>query len=208
MKVVVFTYDKNSELIPIFWHFYRKNWKDNPYKTEFVTETKKLGFGDFVFCAGKIPWADRAIKYLKQSNEDKFLSFIDDYILVKNVDTYRVRTAENLCKNSIGCVKLTYRDRWSRFLVDTEIKNFKKYPLDKPFSMSLQIAIWQKSFFLDILQSGEDAWRTEWKGSKRIQKFNKQVIWVDTPIMSYHPGGYMKKGKPRETVVKWVKENW
>lgn len=211
MKVVVFSWDAYSWLIPTFWHFYRKNWPDNPYKTEFVTETKKLEFGDFVFYGGKVAWVDRAIKYLKQFDEDKFLLFIDDYILEKNVDTDRVRVAENLCKNRIGCVKLTANPKHSGFLVDTGIKNFKEYPLDAPYSFSGGVAIWQTSFFLDILQlsrPGENIWQTEMKGSKRIQKFNKQIIWSDTPIVNCAAGGYMKKGKPRKRMVKWVKKNW
>lgn len=208
MRIVVFTCDEYSWLIPTFWHFYRKNWKDNPYKTEFVTETKEIKFGDAVFYGGKMPWVDRAIKYLKQLDDDKFLLMLDDYILESSVDSHKVKIAENLCENDVGCVKLTAHDEMSKFLVDTDIEGFKKYPLDKPYSVSLQVAIWQKSFFLDILKSGENIWETEVNGSKRMPNFHKQVLWPDTPAISYSPSGYMKKGAPVEAVVKWVKENW
>lgn len=207
MKVVVFTCDEYSWLIPTFWHFYRKNWKDNPYKTEFVTETKKLDFGDSVFYGGKIPWADRITKYLKQLDEDKLFLMLDDYILESSVDSYKVKIGENLCKDDIGCIKLSAKDEGlSRFLIDIGIKGFKKYPLDKPYSLSLQVAIWQKSLFLDVLKQGESIWETEVNGSKRMQNFHKQVLWSDTPAINY--GGYMNKGRPVEEVVEWIKKNW
>ena len=62
MRVVIFSCDPYLCLIQIFLHFYEKNWPDNPYKTEFVTETRKIE-GVSAFYAGKVPWANRAIKY-------------------------------------------------------------------------------------------------------------------------------------------------
>jgi len=221
MKIVVFTCDKYSWLIPTFWHFYKKNWQNNPYEIEFVTETKKLEFGYSIFYpgkilpnsvsifyAGKIPWADRAIKYLKQSNEDKFLLLLDDYILNNRIDSSKVKIAEDLCRDKIGCVKLTVHNKYSKFLIQSEIDGFKEYPTDKPYPISLQAAIWQKSFFLDILKEHETIWETEVNGSKRVQEYDKKIIWSDTPIIDYYSCGYMKKGKPVEEVVKWVEENW
>lgn len=212
MKVVVSTCDKYSWLIPTFWHFYKKNWKDNPYKTEIVTETKKLSFGDSVFYGGKIPWADLMIKYLKQLDEDKFLLILDDYILESNVDSHRVKIAENLCKDDVGCVKLSIHDEgdsWDGFMVDAGIRGFKRYPkkcpLDKLHSVSFQAAIWQKSSFLDIPRPGESIWAAESGSSKR---FHKQVLRPDAPIMNYSLCGCMKKGKQVKEVMKWIKKNW
>jgi len=207
MKAVVFSCDKYLWLIPTFLHFYERNWPDNPYQTEFVTETKKLD-GITTFCAGKLPWADRMIEYLNSYNEEIFLLLAEDYIIEKKVDTNRVKMAASLCKDNIGCVRLNAHDEWSRFLFDTEIKGFKEYPLNKHYSVSLQTSVWQKEFLLEFLQKGETVWQTETEGSKRIQKSNKKIIWTDTPILNYKPGGYMKKGEVSLATSKWVKENW
>lgn len=212
MKVVIPTCDEYSQIIPTFWHFYKKNWKDNPYKTEFVTETKEFNFGDFVFYGGKISWAERMIKYLKQLDEDKLLLILDDYILKSNIDSHKVKIAESLCKDDIGCVKLAINDEgasWNGLMVDTEVEGFEEYPdralLGGLHSISFQVAIWQKSALLDILQPGESIWESEVKGSMR---FRKRVLRPNVPIIDYSPCGYMKKGSPVEAVAKWVDENW
>jgi len=207
MKVVVFACDKYAWLIPTFLHFYQKNWPDNPYETEFVTETKKLDYPN-VFYAGKMEWADRAIKYLKQSTEDKFLFFIDDIVITKKIDTSKIKIAENFCKNEIGCVKLTEHNSWSKFLIGDGSVGYKVYPSNKSYSMCMQVAIWQKSYFLGALRPGENIWQNAIQGSKRMPKLNKKIIWLNTPIVEYWPRGYMRVGVIVGHVSKWVKENW
>lgn len=209
MRAVVFTCDSHLWLMPIFLHFYKKNWPDNPYQVDFVTETKKIK-GINIFCTGKIPWADGAIKYLESLEEQTFLLLLGDYILENVIDTNRIKVAESLCSNDIGCVRLYAHDRESHFLVNSNIEDFKEYPLDKPYSVSLQPSIWQKEFLLEILQKGENIWQTEVDGSKRICESKKKVIWSDVPILSHcnPPFGYMKRGKIRKSSEQWVKENW
>lgn len=207
MKIVVFSCDTYSWLIPIFLHFYEKSWPDNPYQTVFVTETEKTK-GVTTFCAGKLEWTDRMIKYLNSCDDETFLLLSVDYIIEKKVDTDRIKRAENLCRNNIGCVRLYTHDRWSKFLFDTNIEGFKEYPLDKRYSISLQASIWQKEFLLEFLKKGETCWKTEGRGSIRIHNSKYRVIWNDTAILSYRLRGYMKRGQVIEEMEKWVKENW
>jgi len=209
MKVVVFTCDKYSWLIPTFLHFYKKMWPDNPYQTDFVTETKEIG-GVSTFYTGGIPWPDGAIKYFESIDEEIFLLLLEDYIIKETVNTNRVKIAENLCSDDIGCVRLNPHDNFSHLLVDTNIDGFKEYPLDKPYSVSLQPSIWQKEFLLEILQRGENIWQTEIEGSRRIWESNKRIIWADIPILSHcnPPFGYIKRGRIRKPAKQWVKENW
>lgn len=208
MRVVVFTCDKYSWLVPTFLHFYEKKWPDNPYQTDFVTETKEIGQAR-TFFTGKIPWPDGAIKYLESCDEDVFLLLLEDHIIKEPIDTNRIKIAESLCDGDIGCVRLNPHDKLSRFLLNAGIEGFKEYPLDKPYSISLQPAIWQKKFLFEFLKKGEDVWQVENKGSIRIQKSKMRVIWTDMPIITMpRIGGYMKKGKVYGTVEQWCKENW
>ena len=208
MRVVVFTCDAYSWLIPTFLHFYKKMWPDNLYQTDFVTETKDIGQAS-TFFTGKIPWPDGAIKYFESTDEEVFLLLLEDYIIKEPIDTDRIKMAETLCAGDIGCVRLNPRDRLRRHLLDAGIEGFKEYPLDKPYSISTQPAIWQKKFLFEFLKKGEDVWQVENEGSIRIQKSKKKVIWADTPIITMpRAGGYMKKGRIYGTVEQWCKENW
>ena len=208
MRVVVFTCDKYSWLIPTFLHFYKKMWPDNPYQTDFVTETKPIGQVS-TFFTGKIPWPDGAIKYLESVDEEAFLLLLEDYIIKEPIDTARVKIAEKFCSGNVGCVRLNPRDRLRRYLFDVGIEGFKEYPLDKPYSISLQPAIWQKKFLFEFLKKGENIWEVENEGSIRIQKSKMRVIWADDPIITMpRAGGYMKKGRIYGKVEQWCKENW
>ena len=214
MKVVIFTCDRYSWLVPIFLHFYKKIWPDNPYQTEFVIETEKLG-NIPTFFTGKIPFADGVIKYLKSYNEESLLLLLGDYIPDKIIDTNRIRQAENLCSGDIGCVRL-YDKHIKDFnylrtlLMDVGIEGFKEYPPYNPYTISLMPTIWQKEFLLEFLREGEDPWQTEWEGSDRVQKPSKRIIWADTPIFNYcnPPFGYMKRGRTVKPVKHWCEENW
>ena len=207
MKVIVFSCDKYSSVVPIFLHFYKKNWPDNPYQTVLVTETIKTD-GIETFCAGEIPWSDRAAKYLKSIDDEKFIFFLEEYILNKRVNNDEIKRAIDLCAGDIGCVRLHSYNSWSSFLFDANIEGFKEYPINQRYSVSHQVSIWQRQLFLDILKQGETNWKCETEGSKRIHKFGKRVIWNDAPIINYHPCGYMRRRKVVKSEEQWVKDNW
>jgi len=208
MKVVVATCNKYTWLAPIFLHFYRKNWPDNPYETEFVTETAEVRCMP-TYQAGNLSWADRMAWYLNQYVGGVFLLLVEDYILTEGVDTALVKRAVDVCTGDVGCVRISEYNPLSRFLLPNgAISGFKEYPLDKPYSVSLQASIWQKDFFLDILKQRESVWQTELEGSKRVHTLGKRVLWSDTPAFTYVPHGYMQKGVVDENVERWTKENW
>jgi len=206
MRVIVSTCNRYNFLIPIFTHFYKKNWPDNPYQTEIITETDHIDGA--VFYTGGVSWASGIINYLKQSKEDKFLLILDDYIIDKIVDTKRIEQAESLCEGNVGCVKLNAPDKWFiNHAISTNVhKGFREYPLDKQFSMSLQTAIWQKSYLLDVLRDGETPWQTEVDGSERLKGMASkwQILWSETPIIEYISGGFMRHGRVRLSVMIWV----
>lgn len=216
MKIVIFSCDSYSWIVPIFLHFYRKHWPDNPYETWVVTETEASGFGagdryalDYpVFYGGKIPWSDRAAKYLNSINDENFLLFLEEYILNKKINNDEIKRADNLCVDDIGCVRLHLYNSWSSFLFDINIEGFKEYPIEQRYSVSHQASIWQRQLFIDALKQGETNWQMETEGSKRFSRFKKRIIWKDTPALSYHPCGYMRRRKVVKSEEQWVKENW
>lgn len=209
MKIVVFTCDGYEWMVPVFSHFCKKYWPDNPYQIEIVTETEASSFEENyqVYYAGKTSWASRMIRYLEQSKENKFLLIAEELFIGKPVDTRKIKIAEILCGDNVGCVRLNAGDKWfKRYAFKTDIKGFREYPLDKPYSLSLQVAIWRKRYLLDILRDGEEIQATELKGSERLKSLKNKwrVLWTETPIINSACGDLMKKGRPRLSVVKWA----
>lgn len=208
MRVVILTCDKYTWMVPIALHFYRKYWPDNPHQTEIVTETDHID--GIVYYINDISWSSRLINYLNQSKEGKFLLIMEEHFIEKLVDTKRVRIAEELCTGNVGCVRLNAPDKhFEHNAVKTDVKDFREYPLDKQYSMSMQTAIWQKRYLLDVLREKEDIWQTEIDGSERLKKLKSKwrILWTETPIIDYTAGGLMKKGRPRVSVVRWALED-
>lgn len=206
MKVVILTCDKYAWLVPIFLHFYKKYWPDNPYQTEIITEKNHVN-GRFVFYTGGVSWSSGIINYLKQSDEDKFLLIDEDCLIEKTVNTERVRLAEKLCKHNVGCVKLNAPEKYyNRHAIESGIKFYKEYPLDKSYSMSMQMAIWQKRYLLDVLRHKENAWQAELNGSDRLKELKGKwrILWAKSAVIDYQAGGIMRKGQPWLPVVKWA----
>jgi len=195
MRVVVTTWNKYRWLMPTFLHFYDRNWPNNPYLTSFTS--------------GAAPWLDGVIDHLESIEDDQVLLLMDDYILNAPVNTGMVAQAVNMCAGDVGCVQLSAReDACHPYFFDCGIEGFKEYPLDKPYSVTLQAGVWQREFLLRIMQRGETAWDVELKGSTRVSEYGKRVLSTTTPAMYYHPSGYMQKGKVVESVKQWTKENW
>jgi len=208
MKVIILTCDKYAWIVPICLYFYKKNWPDNPYEHEIVTETEYID-GKVFYYKNK-SWASRLIDHLKQSREDKFLFFPEEYMIKKKVNTKRDKVAEKLCTDDVGCVRLSngpYKYFSKHTANSLSIKGFREYPLKDRFSMVTHIAFFQKQFLLDVLQYGEDIHQTEDNGSKRLKKLESKwrILWPENNIIDYtHNGGLMRKGKLRPETLSWI----
>jgi len=208
MRIVVLTCDKYNWLVPLFFHFLEKNWPDNPYPVDIITEKEPLDYKSVFYTHGD-PWASGILNYINQAKDDKFLLIPEDYVIKSPVNTARVKKAEKLCSENIGCVRLNQLDKYFRFAQKTDVKGYREYPLDRPYSMSMQTAIRQKKYIKDVFRYGEDAWQAEIKGSQRLKGLKRKwrILWTKSAIIDYQAGGFMVAGRPRASVVKWVIEN-
>ena len=211
MKVIVSTHDKYRWIIPLFFHFYRRYWPDNPYETEIITEREHID--GTVFYTGGVRWSSGIIKYLKQSKEDKFLMTLDDYLVPKIVNTGEVQRAEELCTGDVGSVNLDAAARYYKDnTIKCNIKGFREYPVDSKYSFSLGPVIYQKKFLLDVLQENESIWRSEVSGSRRLamMKGKWRTFWADPPLIpihledTNHCGSLMHKGTFKFETTKWA----
>lgn len=203
MKVVVSTCDEYAWIIPVFLHFLRKSWPDNPYEIEIITEKKPIA--GKVFYAKGASWSARIINYLKQCGEDKILLIVEDNISCKLVNTEIVQRAEELCEGDVGCVSLKAPPRYyENHSIDSKVKGFREYPLGEKYSISMQATIWQKRYLLDVLREGETIWNFERKGSVRLKKLKGKwrILWADSPAFKFYAGTLMREGRLVTSVVK------
>lgn len=207
MKVIILTCDKYAWIVPFCLYFYRKNWPDNPYKTEIITESNYIG--GKVFYTTYAPWSSGILRYLAESEEDKFMLIQEDFLIKSPVDTARIKEAESLCTGNVGHVRMNNAPTkyFNRHSINSDVKGFREYPLSQRFAMTTQIAICQKDFLFDALKAGETAWETERNGAKRVAKLAHKwkALWPKSCIADYHWGGLMRKGHLRPAVLRWIK---
>ncbi len=208
MKVIVMTCNRNRWLIPVFLHFYKKYWPDNPYQIEIVTDSKRIRRRGEVFYARDPSWASTLIKYIKQSEENKFLIMLEDCLLNRMIETSRVKFAEELCEGNVGYVRLVNYPQiyFKRHTLKTNIKGFGEYPPGRRFGMVTQDAIYQKEFLLDVLRDGESIWETEGNGTKRVKELGDKwrILWPEINILDHPHRGILAKGELIKNVVQWA----
>ena len=150
-------------------------------------------------CEVKDPWSNSVIKHLQDIDEN-ILLVLDDYIF-KKVNWDVIEEADKLCKGDVGCVRVGAKNKRKEYLKGT------LYPNDAPYSMNLQIAVWQPKKLLEILKENESPWQTEVEGSKRMAKNKMKILWIETGV-EYAATGCMQKRKPLVEEFNWINKNW
>jgi len=210
MRIAILTCDKYNWLIPYFWHFFKKNFPDNPYPVDFVTETEEVCFGNNMFYGGKVPWSTLLRNYLSTVKDDRILILLDDYIILgANLELLEI--AEGKCKDDIGCINLYPYDA-NLMLPTMRDDKYSVYNFNKTRTIGVQATIWQTQYLLDVYPVGLNPWDSEYKGYSNMQKLyfahNKQILFSPYWIFSYTLGGCMKKGIRQQKVWNDIKEKW
>jgi len=207
MKIIISTCDAHAWILPVFFHFYKKAWPGNPYRTEIITGRKHVD--GTVFYTGRSPWSTGILDYLRKARGNKFMLILEDFLL-KTVDAKRVRIAERLCTGDVGCVRLS-NDPHKYFKKHTKdspiIKGFRQYPNDQRFSGAIQIAIFQKEYLFDVLKNKENIQNAQCRGTKRLKDLASKwrILWPEENIFDYPSVGLMKKGMLQPRVLRWAK---
>ena len=207
MKIIVSTCDAHAWILPVFFHFYKKAWPSNPYRTEIITQKKYID--GTVFYTGRGSWSTGILNYLRGARGNKFMLILEDYLL-RTVDARRVRIAERLCTGNVGCVRLS-NDPHKYFKKHTKdspiVKGFRQYPNDQRFSGAIQALIFQKGYFFDVLKDKENIWDAERKGTERLKDLASKwrILWPEENIFNYPAVGLMKKGILQPQVLSWAK---
>jgi len=207
MRIAVLTCDKYNFLIPYFWHFFKKNFPDNPYPVDFVTETERIYFGDNVFYGGKNLWSTLLQNYLKTVTDDKILILFDDY-MIYGVDLKKTKEAESLCCGEVGCINLIKMNCEKALVYPDGMDGYLTKDFNSEITTGCQATIWQKDYLKEVYPEGRDSWKAETYGYRKMKTLNKKVLYSTTPIFSYVHGGCMIKGNKVDAVFKQMAEKW
>lgn len=214
--VMLLTCDKNADVLPYFFYFYKKYWpefddaifinieskRDISSPFECVYPQKEYNWDD--------PWSGRLFDCLKQISTEYVLLIMDDFFLTDYVDQNEIDRCLTIMDNNpdIACFNFAYSN--SPF----DRKEFDRYVLvnkKAPFRMNLQTCLWRKNRLEKFIRKHENPWQFEIWGSRRIRRYNDRIYHLDLnakKIFTYPVGGVLADGKWRtDESVKLLKDN-
>ena len=175
MTIVFIGYDGYSDMWGDCMSLFSRFWKDCPYQMIFVNNEKEVSFKNVEVChAGKnAEWSEKVRLAIQKAKTPYICLLLEDFLVGKKIDTALIEsTLKFIEKENIRYYKLTNMSR--------AVKNRDPYykgrkylhiiPESDEYGVSLQAAIWKKSFLNDLLGEGNyNAWIFEFNRVKEAE---------------------------------------
>lgn len=219
MKTVVFTSDTHSWLLRGFFHQWNKygktffekegKWFGDFLTIEVAGFTKPEGLpNDVSFVSiGNFKdypvekWSDAIIKYLKGIDDELVLFLLEDYWMMRAVDTHGLAAA---------CGFMQTHKEVIRFDVaaDRVFNDLAQYvcpwgSLDiceakGAYALSFQASIYRRELLLEVMRPSETPWMAEINGSARLNKLSYRVVgsyqWPLNYMIVMNKGKFDRQG--------------
>ena len=170
MKILISSFDKYSDLWPVFFQCKQKYWQDCTYTCYLVSNTTTYNSESCEsICTGtETNWCDRMEKALERIDDDYILLLLEDYLFGQRVDNEKIKKYEEFCvTNSVDYLRLIdipHKDRFFERKVQCNSPDVFEVLQDEEYGVNLQPAIWRRTFLLDVLKKvngNRSAWEVE-----------------------------------------------
>jgi len=193
--------DSYADTWDVFFKLFFKYWPDCPFPVYLISESKKflderiinLNIKENDFDVWDKQWASRIKQALAEINIPYFIFFHTDYLLEQKVNTEKILNFLKIAdENNIGCIRLfpspPSKEKWNG---SKELGLILK---TDDYSVSLQVSLWKRSVFENILESNWSPVDMEILGSKKSFIIQELFLGMfkSNPAISYKNG--IKKG--------------
>lgn len=218
--VFVSSCDKYSDLWIPFFTMLNNKWKDLPYPVYLCTETKSFSFKDPVVrvinnteameTGRVIPWGKLNKEGLKELDTEYVLFMIDDFFLTRDVDQKRIDECIGWMEEDKDIAVFSFWRVKNGSIRDNKYPHFELREQNGEYRFNCQAAVWRRKRLIEFIRDHESPWDWEIYGSIRSRRYHDKfysAIEGDPYIMSYFPGGALRRGKWVEEAVALLKEN-
>ena len=161
LSIYVSSPDSYADVFSVFLEGYRKYWPDCPYEFILTTNTKEYE-GIHCICNGEVAdsWVSRTIAALPKIKSKYILMMCDDLIISDAVDKDKIECILDFMDNhNIKFCRLNPLNIGEKI---SELPILRKISKQTPYAINLQIGIFNKDFFSELLGDGEkSAWDIE-----------------------------------------------
>lgn len=195
ISIFVSSCDKYAWLWDIFFEMFEKHWPDCPYTIYLSSNTVeyKRKNVNVIFSGPDENWSRSLYLNLEKVHTPFILYIQDDFILEKDVNTNLIQQTFKLLKENHGSyVKLNDKD-----IPDVPDHQIFLNPIrpGQDYRLSLQAALWDKSFFQTMIKDGETPWEFEQNSVKKTIYITDKIYAASHKLLTYYYGGIAHRGK-------------
>lgn len=187
ISIVVFSCDAYQDLWEGFFDSFELNWPECKFDIYLVNNNLNYSRkGVNVINGGDSDWSTRARIAMNSINSKYFILFLEDFYLPKKIDDKKInQVAEYVFIKEINYYQLNITDKedyykWRLFDYDF----VWDIPKNRDYWVDISIAIWQKTFFLELLGEGNySAWEFEFNrniDAKNPDKYLNKLCLLDS----------------------------
>lgn len=157
-----------------------QNWPDRDMKTYLVTDaptTKKYPGIQIISAGAELEWTERLAYALKQIDTDYIFVTLDDYFLIKKVDSESILELTRMMeKEGYDYVRLFKRPKGATL---NEVNDYKKIfhvSIKGKYSVNLYAGIWKKDFLESTVKTPKNVWQYEVSLYLRAQEYGAKCV--------------------------------
>lgn len=199
-SILILSCDANIDVLKIFLDKYKEYIDDLFLKTYVCLEKKKVNFeGTDVLLSKEILWSKRIKEYLKHVETNYVIVILDDFLIEKKVNTKEVYKYIDLIKKDNKIARITLTNLNDKKSVHSKYKNLNKQSDFSNYLINMQISIWNKDIFYNLLKDNENPWQAELYGSIRARKMKDyDFLYLNDDVLmpiKYNKGWLIVRGK-------------
>lgn len=199
IPILIASCDKYSDVWPVFFHSFWKNWPDCPFPIYLGTNFNKWNDSRITNISIGLDqsWCANLHLFLDYINSEHVILFLEDFIIRNKINTSEIYEMINIAKeNNIDCLRLKPSPPPSR-----RIKKFSNLGVilkGEPYRISTQVAIWKTEFLRKIAHPKMNIWEFEHFGTLLSDRTDGIVWGVYSPVIDYRHciqrGEWLKDG--------------
>lgn len=202
--ILVSTNDAYAACWDPFCHGFQKYWPDCPYPVVFTTNLQSAPCGTSIML-GKDPGWSRTMLQTLEKVQTPFLIYMqEDYWLRQPISSEVIASYIQLMAAGLAdFINLNRRLPFSGRVCDQDSR-LSILDTAVEYRASLQIAIWRRQTFLDLLEPDESPWQFEGNGTIRSRRYEDRFLVVSAEKDKISYVNAVDKGEWREEAYRYA----
>jgi len=204
--VLVVSCDAYADLWRPFFEVFWRRWPDCPFPV--YLGSNHLRYDDDRVATIRVgedrSWADGVRHMLDEVGSEYVIFFLEDFLLLRQVDTARIRRMVDLARrNRVGCLRLT------RYGAPFDLPSLTvpgspevgRVAEGHPYRVSAQVAVWKVDVLRSLLVPGFSPWDFEMLGSPLSERIGEDFWEVQSTAIHYDHAVEKGRWKPEGVAI-------